>query len=58
MNCYLTGIKVIKQTVSPGSRFLVACLLFTDVPYELAANILRVVFNDGNYHIKLTVSEM
>jgi len=25
--------------------------MFNDVPYELAANILRVVFNDGNYHI-------
>jgi len=27
--------------------------MFTDVPHELAAYILRVVFNDGNYHIKL-----
>ena len=44
--------------MSPGSRFLVACLMFTDVPHELAAYILRAVFNDGNYNIKLTVSEM
>lgn len=58
MNCYLTGINVIRQILSPGSRFLVACLMFSDVPHELAAYIFRVVFNGRNYRIKLTVSEM
>jgi hypothetical protein len=58
MNCYLTGINVIRQMLSPGSRFLVACSMFFDLPHELAAYILRVVFNGRNYHIKLTVIEL
>jgi hypothetical protein len=44
--------------LSPGTRFLVSCLMFINVPHELAAYIVRVVFDDGIYHIKLTVSEI